>query len=258
MAASVRLSSNDARILNVVFDPESAPEAPKIEIDPILPPDPHIHNLSLLTALRAQEVSAIRLVEAYTPRSESSSSLSKKHGVYTKALHILFGLVADHPSYASAYNNRAQLHRWRYGDRGVLVQSQSLQGNVDKEASKAIDDALHDLDAVVKLASPAKGTNSVSPAQGKLLAQAWTQKAAIYWGAAKDLTSGGQVIAGEEGVEWRNWDKTRFEEEGSRCFFMAGIFGSEVGKAMAVVANPHARLCGNIVKEAMRRERCGA
>jgi hypothetical protein len=36
------------------------------------------------------------------------------------------------------------------------------------------------------------------------------------------------------------------------------VFGSEVGKAMAVVSNPHARLCGNIVKEALRRERCGA
>jgi hypothetical protein len=258
MAASIRLSNNDARILNAVFDPESAPEAPKIEVDPILPTDPHIRNLSLLTALRAQEVSAIRLVESYSPTSESISSLSKKHGVYTKALHLLSGLVADHPKYASAYNNRAQLHRWRYGDREVLVRSHSFQGNVDEEANKAIQNALHDLDAVITLASPAKGTNTVSPAQGKLLAQAWTQKAAIFWGAAKDLTNGGQVIIGEEDLEWRSWDKTRFEEEGSRCFFMAGIFGSEVGKAMAVVANPHARLCGNIVKEAMRRERCGA
>ena len=51
-----------------------------------------------------------------------------------------------------------------------------------------------------------------------------------------------------------SWDRMRFEEEGSRCFFMAGVYGSEVGKAMAVAANPYARLCGSIVKEAMRRE----
>jgi hypothetical protein len=258
MAATLHLSSNDARILNKVFDPESAPEAPKIAIDPILPADARIRNLSLLTALRAQEMSAIRLVEALTTSSDSPSLLSRKHAVYTKALHILSGLIADHPNYASAYNNRAQLHRWRYGDRGVLVQPMGAENaNVD-EARIAIENALHDLDSAISLASPVKGSNTVSPAQGKLLAQAWTQRAAIFWGAAKDLGRGGQVNIGEEDMEWREWDKTRFEEEGSRCFYMAGIFGSEVGKAMAVVANPHARLCGNIVKEALRRERCGA
>jgi hypothetical protein len=255
MATQINLSNNDARILNAVFDPESATEAPKIEIDPILPPDQHIRNLSLLTALRAQELSAIRLVEAYS--SSPKSLVSEKHSVYVKALHIISGLVADHPKYASAYNNRAQLHRWRYGDRGVLVQPGNSKGSSEGGARIAAENALHDLDIAISLASPSSKANTVSPSQGKLLAQAWTQRAAILWGAAKDLESGGQVIVGEEDVEWRNWDKTRFEEEGSRSFFMAGIYGSQVGKAMAVVSNPHAKLCGSIVQEAMKRERCG-
>ncbi|KAF2433560.1 hypothetical protein EJ08DRAFT_658083 [Tothia fuscella] len=243
MVQAMNLSVNDAKILNAVFDPESAPETPKITIDPLLPADCNITNFSLLTALRAQELSAIRLVEAYNPAEDSPTH---KHVVYLKALHIISGLIADHPTYASAYNNRAQLRRWRFGDRDVLVGS---QGN--DIARSAIGDAVRDLAMAITLASPVPGVYAVSPAQGKLLAQAWTQKAAVYWGAAKDLEAEPRVF----GKEWEGWDKTRFEEEGSRCFFMAGVFGSEVGKAMAVVSNPHARLCGSIVKEAMRRER---
>lgn len=248
MAPIIQLSSNDARILNAVFDPESAPEAPKIEVDPILPPDPHIRSLSLLTALRAQELSAIRLVEA---NSRSSDPSSQKHIIYKKALHILDGLIADHPTYASAYNNRAQLHRWRYGDRGVLV---DVNRSRNEEAKLAMEDAIHDLDMAIQLATPLAKTRAVSPQQGKLLAQAWTQRAAIFWGAAKDLEKGGAVI---EGTQRTNWDRTRFEEEGSRCFFMAGMFGSEVGKAMAVHSNPHAKVCGAIVRNALQMERCG-
>jgi len=273
----MNLSRNDFKILNAVFDPESAPETPKVEVDPILPPDPNIRSLSLLTALRAQEVSAIRLVEACNPPSKSfrhvqSHTEEEKGAVYRKALHILNGLIADHPTYASAYNNRAQLHRWRFGDRGVLVKEQNVSvGNED--ATQAITQALRDLDSAIELASPSSN-GSVSPNQGRLLAQAWTQRAAIFWGAVKDLVDGGEVISIasssstlNEGYEtgknemqevrWRHWDKTRFEEEGSRSFFMAGVYGSQVGRAMAVMANPNARLCGNIVKEALRRERCG-
>jgi hypothetical protein len=251
MAQVASLTTNDLKILDAVFDPESAPEAPKIDVNPILPSDPQIRNLSLLTALRAQELSAIRLVEAYNP---SKDSPARKHTTYLEALHILSGLIADHPTYASAYNNRAQLRRWRYGDRGVLVHAANAK-EADSEMGRcAAEDAIWDLDLVISLASPAPAVNAVSPSQGKLLAQAWTQRAAIFWGAAKDLEGGGVVMAGSK---WELWDRTRFEEEGSRCFFMAGLFGSPVGKAMAVVANPHARLCGNIVKEAMRRERCG-
>jgi len=251
-ATKVNLSVADAKILNTVFDPESAPEAAGIEIDPRLPPDTHIRSLSLLTALRAEEVSAIRRVEAYT-----SGSLAQKHTVYLNALHILSGLIADHPSYASAYNNRAQLHRWRFGDRGVLVRLPSAKTETmeTQMAIEALEQAVLDLAMAAELAKPAPSAAAVSPAQGKVLAQAWTQRAAIFWGAAKDLEAGGVLVGATN--EWSAWDQTRFEEEGSRCFFLAGLFGSRVGKGMAVVANPHARLCGSIVQEALRRERCG-
>lgn len=65
---------------------------------------------------------------------------------------------------------------------------------------------------------------------------------------------GGMKYEEDGAEEWMGWDRMMFEEEGSRCFYMAGLYGSEVGRAMTVMANPYARLCGAIVKEAIRGE----
>lgn len=248
-----QLSASDAKILNTVFDPESASEAPGVRVDNSLPSDPHITSQAVLSTLRAQEVIAVRLVETCS---------GDKDATYLKALSILDTIITNNPEYASAWNNRAQLRRWRYGDRGVLTTTRAQSSAQAMEARTAIIGALRDLDEVVALASPKTKDGAVSPAQGKLLAQAWTQRAAIYWGAAKDLSTSGILLISSswdeaETPKWMAWDKTRFEEEGSQCFFMAGLYGSEVGRAMAVLCNPTAKLCGNIVKEAMRRERYG-
>lgn len=48
-----------------------------------------------------------------------------------------------------------------------------------------------------------------------------------------------------------------FEEHASRDFMMGGRLGNEVAKQMAVVANPTAKLCGDMVREAMRKEFAG-
>ncbi|QDS69819.1 hypothetical protein FKW77_010515 [Venturia effusa] len=260
------LSKNDAKILDAVFDPESSTSSANIEIDPLLPSDPHITDSTLLAALRAQELFAIRRVEHITefapssPRSSMSSDHREEDGPddkdtpYAEALSILNTIVEEHPTYASVYNNRAQLHRWRYGDKSTLVQPQPH----NHAAAVAIANALRDADTAIKLATPVSIPRKVSPSQGRLLAQAWTQRAAICWQAAKNLSMHGWSVVDSQtdALPWQAWDKTNFEEEASRCFHMAGLYGSEVGRAMSVIANPHARLCGNIVKEAMKRERC--
>ena len=212
------LSAADSKILNAVFDPESAPEAPQISVDASLPPDAHIHNPELLSSLKSREVAAIKLIEA-CPKSDEDA----QHAVYLGAKTQLDTIITEHPTYASAWNNRAQLQRWRYGDRGVLTtRTPNDPSEQAQEALSAITSALTDLSQAILLASPSTSLRdpSVSPAQGKLLAQAWTQRAAIYWGVAKDLGTQGTSVVGEE---WEGWDKTRFEEEGSRAFFMAGL-----------------------------------
>lgn len=254
------LSPSDSKILHAVFDPESAPETPRITIDPSLPPDAHISSAALLSTLRARELAAVKVVEKYAGSDDDQRG---KSGVYEKAKALLDTVIAEYPFYASAWNNRAQLRRWRCSDAGGFAgeSGASVGEEVRKEARRCMMEALEDLDRAIALASPPSSSpdKAVSPAQGKLLAQAWTQRAAIFWGTAKALSRSGMslfpVQDDEEAPIWSTWDKTRFEEEGSRCFFMAGLYGSEIGRAMAVLSNPTAKLCGNIVKEAMRGER---
>jgi hypothetical protein len=126
------------------------------------------------------------------------------------------------------------------------------------------------LDRAVRLATPAGQRRAVSPAEAKVLASAYTQSALLFYTISKDLaaagldrlpewlTAGSASDSNPESPCYLEWTRTRFEEEASRCFFMAGAYGSEVGKKMAVLTNPYARLCGAIVKEAMRGETTGS
>jgi len=122
-----------------------------------------------------------------------------------------------------------------------------------------------DINTSTQLASPVGAGAAVSPNQARLLSQAWTQRGAIFWGLAKkskpnklprkedDIYSKSDRLEGQP-ENWRSWDSMRLEEEGSRSFFMAGMYGSEIGRTMAVKTNPYARMCAGIVKEAMRSE----
>ncbi|KAF1982787.1 hypothetical protein K402DRAFT_190428 [Aulographum hederae CBS 113979] len=250
VSAIQTLSTGDAHVLAQVFDPESAPQAPAAVIDENLSSDPYITDARLLQQLKERERSAIKEIEACPSKDPAD-----KETYYQRALALFSAIVKEQPQYASAYNNRAQLVRWRYGDRGTLIQSSTW----NQDVYTALSGALEDLDTAISHVSPTNPTTPVSPAQGRLLAQAHTQRAAILYAASKDVAvaqkAGNSVLTGSR---HQQWDRMKFEEEGSRSFFVAGVYGSEIGKAMAVKANPYARLCGGIVKEALKREgACG-
>ena len=246
---SSKLSQADSKVLSQVFDPGSGPARAEVLVDPTLPSDRQISDSALLLELKSREKDAVRLIEQYENSSIKTSQA--KETAYRSALEILDRIIDDQPSYASARNNRAQLRRWRYGDRNMLCR----QITVGKGQSEAGSAALRDLEKAISLASPGRPQDPVSPSQGKLLAQAYTQLGALYLGTAKDL----EVVEVESAkleidVGLADWTKDRFEEEASRAFYLGGLYGNEVAKALAVHTNPHAKLCGNIVKEAMRKE----
>ena len=56
------------------------------------------------------------------------------------------------------------------------------------------------------------------------------------------------------GVPEAEWDVSKFENATSDAFMMAARYGDKLGRQMAVWTNPTAKLCGEIVKEAMRKE----
>lgn len=244
---SVTLSKADSKVLAQVFDPESGPANVEVLIDPTLPADRHIQNDEILSRLKLAEKRAIQLIETFEKSTERTEQA--KIRTYRDALRRLDDIIAQNPSYASARNNRAQLQRWRFGDRNLICHRRSEPNAETRTAASATVD---DLKQCIALASPGRPQDAVSPSQGRLLAQAYTQLGALYHAASKDLSGAREVEIVPN--ELHTWSKDQFEEEASRLFYLGGLYGNEVAKALAVHTNPHAKLCGSIVKEAMRKE----
>ncbi|CZR58201.1 uncharacterized protein PAC_08092 [Phialocephala subalpina] len=242
---SSNLSTSDSQVLTQIFDPESAPTA-SIVIDQTLPHDIHITKSSLLSQLRKRELEAIWHIESINPSSPSEI----KDSPFRQALELFRNLIEEHPNYASAYNNRAQLVRWRYGD-SVLVKGS------EQQVAKMAKTVLSDLNTAITLGTPSSPSSPVSPGQARLLAQAHTQRATLLYTALKVLKSSNTEEERRSEERFGGKSAEELEDQSARDFFMGGRYGNEISKAMAVHVNPYAKMCGNIVKEAMRQEFCG-
>lgn len=246
----VRLTKGDSKVLEQVFDPGSGPAAAAMVIDPSMPTDRHIGDAALLQQLKSSEREAVTLIEA----CEASPGQTKeiKDNVYRAALVILDHVISEHPEYASARNNRAQLYRWRFGDGNAIVRHRIRPQEVRREEDARR--AIRDLKYAISLSSPEVPQQAVSPAQGKVLAQAYTQLGALCLTAAKDVEYEEDQALTFVDDTYSGFRKGHFEEEASRLFQLGGLYGGELAKALAVHTNPHAKLCGAIVQEAMRKE----
>ncbi|KAH7046727.1 hypothetical protein B0J12DRAFT_138108 [Macrophomina phaseolina] len=228
--ATASLSSNDAKVLSALFDPESSPSA-EIKILPQAQQTlPHVSD-SLLPSLQAAERKAI------TPLNKSKPSLDDANA----AIKALSELIEQHPLYASAYTNRAQASRLMIEDERIFA----------PENSETIDSLFGDLSKAVELASPASPQDPLSPLQARLLATAHTHRGYLLLKAAK-AAGDGNLESGPKEVKGR--DKDSLEEMASREFFLGGRYGDKMAKEMAVRTNPYAKMCGAIVKQAMREE----
>jgi len=241
-----QLSTTDAVVLAQVFGKEINHGKADVAFERNMLVDRHQISDQMLHELQAREQAAIAIVEAY---EQSESSVNALQIAYDSALSVLDGVIEDRPDYASARNNRAQLRRWRYGDRHTICQSVHAH---DRQKSDAGVAAIQDLKAAIALASPAHAHDGVRDADARLLAQAYTQLGAMCLAASKDLESASDMIVFDE--SYRAWTASDFEEEASRLFRRGGRYGSEVAQAMAVHTNPHAKLCGSIVQQAICKE----
>ena len=196
MASATSLTPHDATTLSLLFDPESSPSQAVAPISASLPADPH-YPAHLLPSLQALELPAIRLAQT-SP---------------TDALPLLDELLQKYPSYASGYNNRAQLRRL---------------------LSHPAPDVVADLEKAISLASPSGRLQEVSEPQAKVLQLAWTQL--------------GIVLLSQRRGEQQP------DEDALNAFKQAAWFGGDLARAMCVKLNPVARLCGSIVREAMKKE----
>ncbi|KAF9917582.1 Tetratricopeptide repeat protein 36, partial [Linnemannia zychae] len=104
MAAQKTMSAKDAKILDMVFNPEGT-MLPDKETEKMLHSEPIIIEPELLKKLKNLEAEAILLAE----KDDIDGAIAK----LTEVINLA-------PSYASAYNNRAQAYRIQNNDDAAL------------------------------------------------------------------------------------------------------------------------------------------
>jgi hypothetical protein len=255
---TVSLSKRDIDVLEKIKDPESNPSM-GVMIDSSLPKDPNFPDQSIYDRVSRTESDIILAMQ----ESELElAGLSPKTATdpaneYWRRLSQLNDLIAEHPRYASARNNRAQALRRLYGDTMLLADhgeaSQALLHNkTAEERMQAASVALSDLERCLSLLSPPNPFSAISPTAAKTLSLAHTQRAAIYLATAKRLGAGTLRISSDR--KEASWSSLEFEEAASRDFAMGGRYGNDIAKGLAVSTNPTAKLCGQIVREMMKKE----
>lgn len=256
--AYLSMSTRDLNVLEKIKDPESDPST-SVFVDSTLPKDPHVREAGeydRLVAAERQVVLSMQALEMELAGLRPNSS-TDPIAEYKKCVGDLSGIISGQPSYASARNNRAQAARRLYGDNMLLAAFQGAQKPLipdsgQAERVSAASRCLTDLDEAISLLTPASLYAGVSPVAAKTLSLAHTQRAAIYHFTSKMLAS--NILDVDSQRREANWGKLEFEEAASRDFAMGGRYGNEVAKGLAVSTNPTAKLCGQMVREAMKRE----
>ncbi|KAK5135772.1 hypothetical protein LTR08_004598 [Meristemomyces frigidus] len=225
MASATQLSRNDSSVLGALFDPEASLSTAYQTAKS----SGSAYDSQTLQHMQEIERAALSPIDTANPsRADLRSSTIS-----------LDRLIERYPEYASAYNNRAQARRMTY--------------DVDElpDHHDALNSILADLALAIRFASPRRDTDAVSADNAKVLAAAYTHRAFLLYKASK-LETPGTTLAMVEGMSGLSAE--RLEESASRDFAAGGRYGNKVAKQLAIKTNPYAKLCGNIVKEAMRRE----
>ena len=258
--AFLDLSRRDIHVLEKIKDPESDPSL-MVQVDPTLPKDPHISDPEEYQNISQEErgiILSIQNLEMQQAKQQAYQTTDVDIAEeYRKCVSRLGQLVQDYPQYASARNNRAQALRRLYGDSMLVADAQRnpqalLQGAGNAERREAAATVLSDLDHAISLLTPKVPYSKLSPQVARTLSNAHTQRAAIYLMTSKLL--GSEPVSVDGGRPEVGWSKLDFEEHASRDFAMGGRYGNEIAKGLAVSTNPTAKLCGQMVREAMKKE----
>lgn len=231
-----------------------------VMVDPSLPKDPALPDPAVYERVSQREraiVLSMQQLEMQLAGLKAATTAPEPIEEYRTCVSRLADLVSEYPKYGSARNNRAQALRRLYGDAVLLRQtsdSRALVQNADgSDRRKAAVLVLSDLDEAIAALTPRSLFAAISPQAGKTLSLAHTQRAAIYHATAKSLSTGAGLDVDPSRKE-AGWTMDEFEEAESRDFALGGRYGNEVAKGLAVATNPTAKLCGQIVREAMKKE----
>ncbi|KAI1344001.1 hypothetical protein F5Y15DRAFT_184147 [Xylariaceae sp. FL0016] len=255
--ATGSLSRRDLNVLEKIKDPEYTPLM-GVTVDPNLPKDPNVTDSSTYEHVARKEREIVHLLQQLEMRlaSLNSTATAKLIQDYRERVQDFGDLISEYPKYASVRNNRAQALRRLFGDKMLLPGIQDPAALIpdasDIERTQAADTTLSDLDEAIKLLTPQNTVAPISIQAGKTLSLAHTQRAAIFHMTAKVMQPE-SVILGSKRKE-ASWSKIDFETAASRDFSLGGRYGNDIAKGLAVNTNPTAKLCGEMVREAMKKE----
>lgn len=253
--AQISLSRRDENVLEKIKDPESDPSTAVI-VDPSLPNDPNILDGDVYERVSKQEKQIILSMQGLEMQLAGLRTATTPNPIkkYQTNVSHLAGLIGEFPKYASVRNNRAQALRRLYGDT-ILLRVPGPQALVqdasDEDKGQAALTVLADLDEAIALLTPRTLFGALSPVAGRTLSLAHTQRAALYYATAKALPADRQDLGDRKEM---GWSKVDFETAASRDFAFGGRYGNEVARGLAVATNPTAKLCGQMVREAMKKE----
>lgn len=258
------LTTHDNLILTYLLSPSSAP-SPSL-IDPTLPSP---HPASIL-----RQESSILLPLARNLPSPSPTEIAT-------AIAALSDLIAQQPSNASLYNNRAQASRLLVGDdlRTRAVAESGVWGDLAR--------------AIELVREAGRGREGrVSKAEAGVAAKALVQRAVLLRKYARGLAQPPSETTPSSSpnpnpddlpshstpppmpqrqqhpnpsdqpersprwlpLELQGLDHDAVEAFARRDLETAGRYGDGGARDLAVRLNPYAKLCGNVVREAMRGE----
>jgi hypothetical protein len=256
---TVNLSSHDINVLEKIKDPEADPMT-AVVIDSSLPRDPHVTEGSQYERVVAREraiIKAIQTLETELSQSQSLDSDDVAAKGYQTCIAELDDLIREFPDYASARNNRVQALRRLYGDAMLLDATAGMPMPLIEQADseekrRAATTALGDMELSIRLLSPPTPRGPVSPQVARTLSMAHTQRAAVYLKTSKMLPH--RSLDVDPKRPEAGWSRVEFEEAASHDLALGGRYGNEIAKGLAVSVNPTAKLCGQMVREAMKKE----
>lgn len=222
---SSSLSQGDSKVLSALFDPESSLNN-NAQVDNNTS-DSEAWNKNKL--LQERESLALRSVNQEQPRQQDIEH----------AISLLASIIDSDPTYASAWNNRAQMRR-------MLIVDEKLSQN-----PSAVADILEDLSHAITLATPHKTNSVVSSMDAKVLASAHTHRGYLLLLSSKSEANR-RMLADVPNLQ--NLSTQDLEEAASRELALGGRYGNETARQLAVKTNPYAKLCGSIVREALTKE----
>ncbi|KAK6000660.1 hypothetical protein QM012_003385 [Aureobasidium pullulans] len=223
------LTTRDSFILKSLFDPEASAT-----------PTKHVSSQTSLPGMPEDQFSSRRSSELQII-SRLQTNTSDVKTIQT-AIRDLSSLIDESPAYASAYINRAQASRLLIPTRGLFT----------SDHAQASGQLLKDLQKGIQLAAPTTPDQQLSSHQTTVLAAAYTHRGFLLLKIADIIRSGEEVHGVSDALQSASAESV--EEQASKDFAAGGQYGSKEAREMAVRTNPYAKMCGAIVKEALKKE----